>query len=63
MQFLKKYQKKNTLKVYLYNMGNNEQKEVPTVFELLVQSLRGGSDMKNKCGGKKGGGKPGKGGK
>ena len=44
-------------------MGNNEQKEVPTVFELLVQSLRGGSAMKNKCGGKKGGGKPGKGGK
>ena len=34
-------------------MGNNEQKEVPTVFELLVQSLRGGSGMKNKCGGKK----------
>lgn len=63
MQFLKKYQKKNTLKVYLYNMGNNKQNEVPTVFELLVQSLRGGSGMKNKCGGKKGGGKPGKGGK
>ena len=33
------------------NMENNEQKEVPTVFELLVQSLRGGSGMKNKCGG------------
>ena len=44
-------------------MENNEQEEVPTVFELLVQSLRGGSGMKNKCGGKKGGGKPGKGGK
>ena len=27
-------------------MENNEQKEVPTVFELLVQSLRGGSGMK-----------------
>ena len=44
-------------------MENNEQKEVPTVFELLVQSLRGGSSMNSKCGGKKGGGKPGKGGK
>ena len=44
-------------------MENNEQKEVPTVFELFVQSLRGGYSMKNKCGGKKGGGKPGKGGK
>ena len=32
-------------------MENNEQKEVPTVFELLVQSLRGCSGMKNKCGG------------
>ena len=44
-------------------MENNKQEEVHTVFELLVQSLRGGSGMKNKCGGKKGGGKPGKGGK
>ena len=44
-------------------MENNKCKEIPTVFELLVQSLRGGSCMKNKCGGKKGGGKPGKGGK
>ena len=41
----------------------NKQNEVLTTFELLVQSLRGGSGMKNKCGGKKGSGKPGKGGK
>ena len=44
-------------------MKNNKREEIPIVFELLVQSLRGGSAMKSKCGGKKGGGKPGKGGK
>ena len=44
-------------------MENNKYEEIPTVFELLVQSLRGGYAMKNKCVGKKGGGKPGKGGK
>lgn len=44
-------------------MENNKREEIPTVFELLVQSLRGGSSMKSKCGGKKGGGKLGKGGK
>ena len=44
-------------------MENNKREEIPTVFELLVQSLRGGSAMKSKCNSKKGGGKPGKGGK
>ena len=43
---------------------NSKQKEIPTLFEMYVQNLKGGSSMKSKCGGgKKGGGKPGKGGK
>ena len=50
---------------HLNNMEyNSKQKEIPTLFEMYVQSLKGGSSMKNKCGGgKKGGGKPGKGSK
>ena len=43
---------------------NSKQKEIPTLFEMYVQSLKGDSSMKSKCGGgKKGGGKPGKKGK
>ena len=42
----------------------NKSTEVLSLFEKMVQSIRGGSSMKSKCGGgKKGGGKPGKKGK